>query len=112
MLARYAVFVLSLLERPCASCSAAIALAAVTPLGVAPVATSLFPVINFISSIFRFSISSALFWIPLTWICRMLVSPSPPPACTHGRLQSANSSSLIAPSLCTKNLGVLVTTAF
>ena len=49
--ARYADFVLSLLDRPDASCSAAIAEAAVTPELVAPLLTSVLPVVHFSSSI-------------------------------------------------------------
>ena len=104
--ARYAAFVLSLLLRPLSSFSAAIALAAVTPLGTPPLLMSVFPVINLISSIFCCS----MLWVSppmlLTTICRSVSSPSIPFVCTIGFDQSANSSSFTPPSFRMKYLGV------
>ena len=91
---------------PPASCRAAMAVAAVTPPAVPPLATSRLPAVSFISAILLCKIATYTLSSPAVWMGAMESLPRFPLVWTKGLVQSAYSFSFTAPSLRTKNRGV------
>ena len=97
---------------PPASCKAAMAVAAVTPEAVPPLATSRLPAVSFISAILLCMMATYTLSSPAVWIGAMESAPRLPLVCTKGLVQSAYSFSFTAPSDRMKNLGVAAASVF
>ena len=95
-----------------ASCSAAMAVAAVTPEAVPPLVTSRLPAVSFISAILLCRIATYTLSSPAVWIGAIESAPRFPFVWTNGLVQSAYSSSFTAPSARMKKRGVAAASVF
>ena len=100
------------LSLPLLSCSAAMAVPAVTPEAVPPLATSRLPAVSFISAILLLRMATYTLSRLPAWIGAMESAPRLPLVWTKGRVQSAYSFSFTAPSERMKNRGVALASVF